>query len=169
MRLLLIALTIAVAPLPASPAAAQNVAGAFSQGRTHFVVSGGAGYAFNHTYLVLGLGGAYYLLDGLNVGLHVESWSGSSPSMYKVTPSVQYVFHNMTIAKPYLGAFYRRTFISDRSDLDSAGARAGAYFEAGRNTYVGAGVVYESYLDCNQTVYRSCSSTYGELSFTVAF
>jgi hypothetical protein len=168
-RLLLIAATITAAPLLTSSAAAQNVAGAFSQGRTHFVISGGAGYAFNNSYLVLGVGGAYYLLDGLNVGLHAESWSGSSPSMYKLTPSVQYVFRNMTVAKPYLGAFYRRTFISDRPDLDSAGARAGAYFEAGRNAYVGAGVVYESFLDCNQTVYRSCSSTYGEFSFTVAF
>jgi hypothetical protein len=30
-------------------------------------------------------------------------------------------------------------------------------------------VVYESYLDCNETVYRSCDSTYGEVSFTIAF
>ena len=53
---------------------AQNVgvAGAFSKGRTHFVVTAGTGYAFDETYLVLGLGANYYLIDGLNVGLH---WS----------------------------------------------------------------------------------------------
>jgi hypothetical protein len=29
--------------------------------------------------------------------------------------------------------------------------------------------VYESYVDCNKAVYRSCSDTYPEISFTVAF
>jgi len=29
--------------------------------------------------------------------------------------------------------------------------------------------VYESYLDCNKSIYRSCSETYPEISFTVAF
>jgi hypothetical protein len=54
-------------------------------------------------------------------------------------------------------------------DINSAGGRAGVYVQAGRNAYVGAGAVYESYLDCNTTTYRSCSDTYPELSFTVAF
>lgn len=164
------ALVLAVAACAFTlPAAAQTVAGAFSKGSTHFIVSGGTGYAFDETYFVLGLGANYYLMDGLSAGLQLESWSGSSPGMTKITPSLQYVFHKVPHVKPYLGAFYRRTYFDNLPDLDSAGGRAGAYFQAGRNMFIGAGVVYESYLDCNTTTYRKCDGTYGELSFTVAF
>jgi opacity protein-like surface antigen len=151
------------------PAAAQQVAGIFGKGRTHFFITGGTGYAFDETYFVLGLGVSYYLVDGLNAGLAFESWSGSDPSMYKITPSLQYVFYEVQTVKPYIGAFYRRTNVDGLPDLDSVGGRAGAYFQAGRNAYIGFGVVYESYLDCSSSVYRNCDSTYPELSFTIAF
>jgi len=59
--------------------------------------------------------------------------------------------------------------VSGLSDINSYGGRAGAYLAARRNAYVGAGVVYESYVDCNKAIYRSCSNTYPEISFTVAF
>jgi len=153
----------------AVPAAAQQVAGTFSQGRMHLVVTGGPGYAFDETYFVLGLGVSYYLVDGLSAGLSIESWLGSDPSLNKLTPSLQYVFYQFQLAKPYVGGFYRRTNIENLPDLDSVGGRAGVYFEAGRNLYIGIGVVYESYLDCKSSVYRKCDSTYGEVSFTVAF
>ena len=131
--------------------------------------SGGTGYAFDETYFVLGLGASYYLIDGLNVGLHVESWSGADPGMTKITPSVQYVFHQIRTVKPYVGAFYRRTDIERLEDLDSWGGRAGVYIQAARNAFIGLGAVYESYLDCNKTTYRSCDSTYAEVSLTFAF
>lgn len=153
----------------ASPATAQSVAGTFAKGRTHFVVSAGTGYAFDETYLILGIGASYYVADGLNVGLFLESWSGSDPTMTKITPSVQYVFYQVQPVKPYVGAFYRRTSIEGLEDLDSVGGRAGAYFQAGRNAYIGVGAVYESYLDCSTSVYRKCDSTYAEVSFTFAF
>jgi len=153
----------------APPAAAQTVAGAFSKGRTHFVLTAGSGSAFDETYLVLGLGASYYLIDGLSLGLFVESWSGSDPGMTKITPSALYVFYQMQTLKPYVGAFYRRTDIDGLSDLDSVGGRAGVYVQAGRNAYIGLGAVYESYLDCNETTYRSCDSTYAEVTFTIAF
>jgi len=146
-----------------------GVASGFSKGRTHFVFTAGTGYAFDETYVVVGLGANYYVVDGLNVGLHWEYWTGSDPKMSKLTPSVQYVFYKMQPVKPYVGAFYRRTYLERLEDLDSWGARAGAYVQAGRNSYVGAGVVYESYLDCNEATYRECDSTYGELTFTLAF
>jgi hypothetical protein len=170
MKRKLAGVTLAVVAAFASvPATAADVAGAFGRGRMQFVISGGTGYAFNETYFVLGLGAAYYLIDGLNVGLSLESWSGADPHMYKVTPSVQYVFYQVPVVKPYIGGFYRRTYVDGLPDSNSVGGRAGAYVQAGRNAYLGAGVVYESYLDCNQTVYRSCSDTYPELSFTFAF
>ena len=152
-----------------APAAAQQVAGGFSKGRTHFVFTAGTGYAFDETYVVVGLGAQYYVVDGLNLGLHWEYWTGSDPKMSKLTPSVQYVFHKMNPVKPYVGAFYRRTYLERLEDLDSFGARAGVYLQAGRNSYIGAGLVYESYVDCETATYRKCDSTYGEISFTIAF
>jgi hypothetical protein len=164
------AIVAAVAVLaPAGSATAADVAGVFGRGSTSVIVSGGTGYAFNQTYFVLGLGVAYYVFDGLNVGLSVESWTGSDPHVNKVTPSLQYVFYQVPVVKPYIGVFYRRTYVSGQSDIDSAGGRAGAYVRAGRNAYIGGGVVYESYRDCNTAIFRSCSETYPELSFTLAF
>ena len=164
------AILAAVAALaPAAPAAAAEVAGIFGRGHVGFIVSGGTGYAFDQTYFVLGVGATYYVVDGLNVGLAVESWTGSDPHINKVTPSVQYVFYQVPTIKPYLGVFYRRTYVSGLPDVDSVGGRAGAYVRAGRNAYIGGGVVYESYRDCNTAVYRSCSNTYPEISFTFAF
>lgn len=159
----------ACAALVSIPAGAADVAGVFGKGRTGFVVSGGTGYAFDQSYFVLGLGLTYYVIDGLNVGLFAESWSGNDPHFYKVTPSVQYVFYQVPVVKPYVGAFYRRTYFSSLPDINSVGGRAGAYIAAGRNAYIGGGVVYESYLDCNKSIYRSCSETYPEISFTLAF
>jgi hypothetical protein len=155
----------------AAPAAAQSasVASGFAKGRIHFLFTAGTGYAFDESYLVVGLGGNYYVIDGLNLGLQYEYWTGSDPKMSKLTPSIQYVFYQVPTVKPYIGAFYRRTYVDRLEDIDSAGARAGAYIQAGRNSYIGAGLVYESYLDCEERVYRKCDSTYGEISFTFAF
>lgn len=146
-----------------------SVGGSFSKGRTHFVVTAGNGYAFDESYLVLGLGVSYYVIDGLSVGLSAESWTGADPGMYKVTPSVQYVFQQIPRVNPYVGGFYRRAYVDNLPNINSAGARAGVYFNAGRNAYIGIGGVYESYLDCSKSVYRSCDSTYAELSLTFAF
>ena len=163
------AILAAAAAFASSPAAPADVAGVFGKSRTHFVVTAGTGYAFDETYFVAGLGVSHYVIDGLNLGLFFESWTGSDPSVYKLTPSVQYVLYQIPVVKPYIGAFYRRTYVESLPDINSAGGRAGAYLQAGRNAYVGAGVVYESYLDCNKTVYRECASTYPEVSFTIAF
>jgi hypothetical protein len=152
-----------------SPAGAVEVAGVFSKGSTHLSITGGNGYAFDETYLVLGLGVSYYLFDGFNIGLNVESWSGASPSMYTVTPSVQYVFYQIPRLKPYVGAFFRRSYIDGLPDIDSTGGRAGVYIATGRSAYIGVGAVYESYIDCNKAIYISCSDTYPEVSFTFAF
>ena len=165
----IVALAIAAAVWTSSaPASAQTVAGAFGKGRIHFVVTGGTGYAFDESYLVLGVGASYYLIDGLSAGVFLETWSGSDPEMYKVTTSLQYVFYR-TPLKPYLGAFYRRTEIDRLPSLDSVGGRGGIHFQAGRNGHIGVGAVYESYLDCTESIYRSCDSFYPEVSFTLSF
>ena len=164
------AAVLAALAVAASPSAtAADVAGAFGQGRFGFVVGGGSGYAFNQTYFVLGVGATYYIVDGLNAGLSVESWSGADPHITKVTPSLQYVFYQVPTVKPYIGAFYRRAYMSTLPDVDSVGGRAGVYVQAGRNAYIGGGVVYESYINCDKTIYSSCANTYPEISFTFAF
>ena len=171
MKKTLVAAVTAAACAFAAPAMAQSVgvAGGFSKGKTHLVATAGTGYAFDESYLVLGLGASYYLFDGFNVGLFYESWTGSNPKLTKITPSVQYVFYQVQTVKPYVGAFYRRTSISGLDDLDSVGGRAGAYLQVGRNAYLGLGAVYESYIDCNTSTYHKCDSTYGEVSLTFAF
>lgn len=154
---------------PSAPSAAADVAGTFSRGRTQLSVFGGNGYAFDDTYFVLGVGVAYYLIDGLNLGISGEAWTGGTPKIYKITPSVQYVFYQVPRVAPYIGAFYTHTDIENRPNLDSAGGRAGLYIGLGSNAHLGIGGVYESYLDCNKNQYNSCSDTYGELSFIVSF
>lgn len=155
--------------LPTIHSARADIAGVFSAGNTHFSIYGGSGYAFNDNYFVIGLKGSYYLFNGLNVGLGAESWTGGSPRIYKVTPSIQYVFYQPSTIKPYLGTFYQRTYIENLDDLESAGVRAGVYIASGRNLYVGLGGVYESYLDCEETIYKSCDDSYPEITFTFVF
>jgi opacity protein-like surface antigen len=168
-RIVTTLVTAVLAMAAGAPAAAADVAGVFSRGRTHVAVVGGTGYAFDDSYLVLGVGASYYLADGLNVGLYAESWTSGDPGMYKLTPSVQYVFYQVPRVSPYVGVFFRRTYIDNLPNLDSAGGRAGVYFAAGRNLYLSAGLVYESYLDCDKTTYKSCSDSYPEFGITFAF
>jgi hypothetical protein len=167
--LLCAALAMAVVLEPFAQADAAEVGASFSQGRSRFSIVGGNGYAFDESYFVLGVGAGYYVADGLNVGLDLEWWTGGDPGITKVSPSLQYVFYQVPRVAPYVGAFYRRSYIQDFEDLSSAGGRAGVYISAGRNTHVGLGAVYESYFDCEESTYVSCSDTYPEISFTVAF
>lgn len=162
-------LTILLA-LAALSANAAGVGGLFSQGRTSIAVSAGNGYAFDNSYLVLGASATYYVVDGLGVGLSLENWSGGSPLITKYAPLVQYVFYRTSPVKPYLGGFYRHTNVSGLPSIDSVGARAGIYYSSsGSNGYVGLGLVYESYLDCANSIYSPCTSAYPEISLTFVF
>src|SRR3989337_2123988 len=141
----------------------------FGQGSTQLSVFGGGGSAFNQSYLVLGVGANYYVLEGLGLGLNFESWFGNTPGIYKLTPSAPYVFTQVPTVQPYVGVFFRRVFIENLSDLHSVGVRGGAYTPVGPNTHFGLGGVYESYLKCNESSYHSCSDFYPEISFTISF
>jgi hypothetical protein len=155
--------------LLAMTAASAEDGDAFLKGQKQFTVLGGTGYAFDESYFVLGAGINYYVVDGLNVGLQLESWMGADPGILKITASSQYVFYQTQRVKPYIGAFYRYTDVENRSSLDSVGGRGGLYMQVGRNGYAGLGVVYESYLDCNPRIYGSCDETYPEISFLFSF
>ena len=144
-----------------------GISTAFSKGSTSLGVVVGTGTSFSDDYLILGVGVGYYVLPGLELGLDVQHWFSGDPAITKVSPQVRYVFTQPKVIKPYVGAFYRRTFISDLDDADSYGYRAGAYFTANKGIYIGGGIVYEQYTDCDR--FADCSSTYPELLFTVSF
>jgi len=148
-------------------AANADAGDAFSAGSARFTVIVGSGYAFNNSYLIIGVGAAYFVADGLDLGLDFEAWTGGNPSITKISPRLDYVFKTGGSLRPYIGAFYRRTFIEGLDDLNSIGGRAGLYYMSGKNFYVGAGLVYESYLSCQTSIYSSCEDTYPE--FVVAF
>lgn len=139
----------------------------FTHGATNFSVIVANGRAFAQDYTIVGVGIGYYVANGLELGLELESWTGGDPNIYKVTPSFRYVLNLGTQINPYVGAFYRRVYIQGYPDLDSWGARAGAFINTGGRSYLGIGVVYSKLRDCNQQLYQTCSDTYPEL--TVGF
>jgi hypothetical protein len=145
---------------------------AFSKGATSVSAVVGAGSAFNDEYIIFGLGASYYVAKGLSLGIDAEYWLSGDPSITKVTPRLTYVFTQPKVIRPYVGAFYRRTFYGDFKgisidDQNSYGYRAGAYFSASNNVYIGAGFVYETFMDCNSL--SDCSTTYPEMTFAVSF
>ncbi len=154
--------------LPATPAGAAG-RGPVGEGSMRLSLILGSGSAFDQNYFVAGAGFGYFVADGLELGVEGESWSGSTPRIFKVSPQARYVFSAEGTAKPYVGAFYRRTIVEGMNDLNSAGARAGVYFLTGRGGYFGAGIVYENYFNCNETVFRSCTEAYPELMIAFTF
>ena len=87
------------------------------------------------------------MLNGLEVGVDVEGWLFNDPNIWKVTPQVRYVFWKIKPITPYVGAFWRKTFVSDNwPDYESYGGRAGIAMNKGRN-YLALGAVYEKFTD----------------------
>jgi hypothetical protein len=152
-------LSFALAPATAT-------AGPFSQGSQSVAIIAGSGSAFRDDYLILGLGYGYYVVDGLELGIDAQFWLSGDPSITKVSPQIRYVFTQPKTIKPYIGGFVRRTFISDFTDLDSVGYRAGLNFMGRGNFFFGAGFVYERYQDCNDAIVANCSDTYPEILFS---
>lgn len=141
----------------------------FSRGKVRTTLYAGSASALDNQYLLIGLGVGYYIVNGLQIGVDGEVWVGSSPAIYKVAPQILYVFYRFSHLKPYVGAFYRRTFYDGYPDLNSYGGRAGLASALGRNVYASFGVVYEKYLSYDEAKYSSYSQTYPEFSVTVCF
>jgi hypothetical protein len=141
----------------------------FAGGSMRASVLVGNGYAFNESYLIIGVGFGYFLANGLELGLDGEFWTSGSPHITKISPEVRYVVPTRGTLRPYVGAFYRWTLIENYENLNSTGGRAGLYFVSGKGSYFGAGAVYEKYLSCNEAVYKSCSDTYPEIIFAISF
>ena len=150
-----------------------GISTAFSKDSTSVGVIVGSGSAFNDNYIILGVGAGYYPVRGLEIGLDIQHWFSGDPSITKVSPKITYVFTQPEKIKPYLGVFYRRTFYGDFKgisidDENSYGYRAGAYFSSNNRVFIGGGIVYEEYSDCN-ALFSECSTTYPEIIITVSF
>lgn len=156
----------------AATAGSGGLGTAFSKGSTSVGVVVGSGSAFDDDYIILGVSAGYYVVEGLELGLDLQRWFSGDPTITKVSPQIRYVFTQPKILKPYVGAFYRRTYYGDYNgidldDQDSFGYRAGAYFSTNNGIYIGAGVVYEKFKDCSR--FTDCSTTSPEILFTVSF
>jgi len=145
-------------------------AGPFERNRGRLSLHAGTASAFDENYVVVGGGGGYFPLDGLELGVDGEAWLGGHPKIYKLSPQVRYVLTNGASAiHPYVGAFYRRSWFENLDDLNSVGGRVGFHSALGSNVYTGAGVVYESYLDCDEKVYEDCSFWAPEITVSLGF
>jgi len=143
-----------------------TMADPFSKGSQAVSIIAGAGSAFNDDYIILGVGYGYYVIKGLELGIDAQFWLNGDPSINKLSPQITYVFTQPKTVKPYIGAFYRRTYIDGLEDLDSVGYRAGLNFMGQGNFFFGVGAVYEEYRDCNEAIFSDCSSTYPEILFS---
>lgn len=159
-------------PLPAAAAVhggTDGDAGPFRKGSMRMTLLIGSGTAYRNDYTIFGLGAAYYAADGVEVGLDGEAWSGADPRIYRLSPGVRYIFYSAQTIKPYVGAFYRHSFVDGFSDRNAAGLRAGGIILTGERSYVGAGVASSVYLNCSETADQSCGETYGEILIGFTF
>ena len=140
---------------------------AFSKGNTSIGIVAGTGKAFRDDYIILGVGVGYYVLNGLELGIDVQHWFSGDPAITKISPQIRYVFTQPKTIKPYVGVFYRTTFIEDLDNENSFGYRAGAFFSGGNGVYIGGGIVYEEYENCSRFV--DCSNTYPEIIISISF
>ena len=156
----------------AATAGTGGLGAAFSKNSTSVGVVVGSGSAFDDDYIILGIGAGYYVTEGLELGIDLQRWFSGEPTITKVSPQIRYVFTQSKTLKPYVGAFYRRTYFDDFNgidldDQDSFGYRAGAYFSTNNRVYIGGGIVYEEFKDCSR--FTDCSTTSPEIIFTVSF
>ncbi len=152
---------IRIAPL-------HNPAGPYAKGSKSVNIVGGMGSTLGQSYLILGGGFSYYVANGLAIGISGEGWILQDPTIWKISPDIRYTFWKMDKIKPYVGAFYRRTYVGgDYEDYDSWGGRAGVAYRQG-GSYVSLGVVHEEFMDCNSSLF-DCNTTYPEIGFWFSF
>ncbi|HXS18684.1 MAG TPA: hypothetical protein VN764_15910, partial [Polyangiaceae bacterium] len=120
------------------------------------------------SYMILGAGVGYYLVDGLEAGLEGQIWLFDEPTVGTVTPQVRYVLHMVPVIKPYVGTFYRRYMIgNDRDDFSSVGGRVGGILLlGGGRTFIGAGALYEHIIE--DTDVLSSDEWYPEITIGIS-
>jgi hypothetical protein len=151
-------------------ASSPSSAGPFAKGKVRLSFMAGYGRAIGQDYLLLGGGAAYYLLDGLEAGLDFEAWLIGDPSQYRLSPQVRYVFYWLPVVMPYVGGFYRHSFITDGlPDLDSFGTRVGLVLNPTGRFYISGGAVFEFPVGCDDRIYNCDTQIYPEIAFSAVF
>ena len=127
----------------------------------------GAGSGYGSNYTIFGVGGYYFPIDGLSVGLGYRGWFGSDPGINELTVPVTYYIPLHQKFRPYAGVLYRRTFIdSPFEDYNTFGARVGVAMTLSPNSYISVGWVQEYYDTCNTD---DCSNGYPEFAVGFSF
>ena len=99
-------------------------------------------------YYIVGLNADYYVAENLSIGVGYRGWFGGDPTINQGTIPVTYYIPTNSKFRPYIGAFYRYTYIADDKydNYSSAGARVGLAVTF-QNGYAGFGWAQEYYLD----------------------
>lgn len=141
----------------------------FDQGRVAISAGAGSSSNFGVRYFGIGIGGGYYVLDGLQLGLAGLYQWGDGPTISKVSPGIRYVAQPLvrhSPVVPYVGVFYNHWFIGeDIPDVDSVGSRAGLVYVSG-NVVIGGGVAVERTVsECDE----DCTDVYPDLVIAISF
>ena len=142
-------------------------AGIFSKGTFRPTIHVGRGGVEDETYLILGAGLGYYVIDGLAPALSYDVWLLGDPTVQVLTPELTYVFYMVPSVKPYVGPFLRHYFIAGRDDLDTVGVRGGLIIPV-EPAFFGVGGGYEVLLDCDSR-YQDCDNVFPEFLIGATF
>jgi hypothetical protein len=150
MRIPALLVLAAALPAHADDASAPPRETPFDRGKFALSAGGGTSSSFGHSYIVLGGGVGYYVLDGVEVMLSGEyQFGGDGPSIAELSPQLRYVAQPLVGAwpvVPYVGVFYNHWFVGDGNpDVDSIGGRVGGLWVSG-NIVLGLGLGYEHVL-----------------------
>jgi len=119
----------------------------FEQGSKNVGINIGAGSNFGVNYTILGINANYFVVDNVQVGLEYRGWFGSGPAINEISVPVTYIVPLHKKFRPYVGGFYRRTFL-DSSQGDSYsvyGVRGGVSMITSASSYASFGWVQEYY------------------------
>ena len=141
----------------------------FQKGDSAIGVVVGSSSTGSENYLILGVSGEYFAMNGLNVGIGYRGWFGGDPTQNQLTLSTSYYLPVTKKFHPYVGVFGRETFVDGYDNRSSYGGRAGLAISMSSNTYISVGWAYEEYMDCTETRFRECSTNYPEVVFSLAF
>ena len=147
---------------------------AFSFGQQNFTFN----ISQDNDYTVVGGSLNYFMIDGLSVGLSFSTWLGDEPSINQITvPLTYYVslepqFRQFYVPlralfRPYIGAFFSRTFMEDikYKDYNSYGGRIGVAMQLSENSYMSFGWVQEKFNDGREEDSRGYPEFGGGISF----
>lgn len=138
----------------------------FEQGSVRASLGLGMGAWGEERYFILGPGLGYFVLDGLALELDTQIWFIGDPSIFVLSPGVRYTVTQLGDFKPYLGGFYKHSFIKGYDDTDGVGMRVGVSWSLSKNLLASGGMVFEHLLDCEGS---SCNRFRPELGISLAF